>query len=308
MSTAIAITESGALAPEIYLAPAITLEAGIERFQLFEQLVSKLLIPSTGYDDFQGADYGIIPGTKNRSLFQPGAEKLALFFGLQVFTHCSEKQEDWEKGFFRYTYRATVKRNGFEIVSVDRSCHTREEKYAWIWVEAAKPARDEEARMKAEGIGRNRQVWKDRQQVWAWQERRSNPDPYSLQFVVEAMSQKRAYVAAVKKALAATGFFSTELDAPEDRRENRPVEEARQPAAKAKTPGKSAAQVEFEALLPELKSLGAKKEQIAAKIAELCDGTTDYSKLSEGDFAGLVPEFENWLNELHAAKAEKEAA
>lgn len=239
MSTALAtveLAESVALAPDVYLAPAVTVAAAIERFQLFEQLVSKLLIPSTGYDDFQGADYGIIPGTKNRSLFQPGAEKLALFFGLQVFTHCAEKQEDWEKGFFRYTYRATVKRNGMEIVSVDRTCHTREDKYAWIWVEAKKPGDpDDEAEMKAMGTGRNREVWKSGRKVWAWQERRPNPDPFSLQFVVEAMAQKRAYVAAVKKALAATGFFSTELDAPEDRRENRPVEEPRQGKQKRDT-------------------------------------------------------------------------
>lgn len=76
------------------------------------------------------------------------------------------------------------------------------------------------------------------------------------------------------------------------------------PAPKAKGPN----QGEFEALLPQLKSLGATKKQVADKIAELCDGTTDYDTLTEGDFGGMIPHFETWINELHAAKTEQAAA
>lgn len=85
---------------------------------------------------------------------------------------------------------------------------------------------------------------------------------------------------------------------------------APEPAAQGKpAPApKSAAQVEFEAILPRLKKLGVTKEMVADRIAELCDGTTEYAALSEGDFAGMIPEFEKWENELHAAQTEAAAA
>lgn len=204
---------------QTYLAPALDARQAVARYKLFTELVSELLVPMDPRKegkDFSGADYGVIPGTKNRCLFQPGAEKLALFFGLQVSVHCEARNEDWQSGFFFYRYRATVKRGGQHIVDVERSCHTREEKYAYVWVEATKPDKSREAEMKTAKTGRNIKLWKNGRQDWVWQERRPNPDPFSLQFVVEAMAQKRAYVAAVKKALAATGYFATEADFPDE--------------------------------------------------------------------------------------------
>ncbi len=76
------------------------------------------------------------------------------------------------------------------------------------------------------------------------------------------------------------------------------------PAPKEKGPS----QREFEAIFPGLKSLGVTREQIAEKIAELCDGEADYSRLTEGDFAGMIPEFAKWENQLHAEKAEAATA
>lgn len=202
--------------PEIFLQPAVTVREAVERQKMLADLVSELLVPAKvdqyGNVDFAGSDYGQLPGTKERTLFQNGAEKLALFFQLSITSYATEKVEDWDKGFFKYTYKAIAKHGNREIVSIERSCHTREHKYAWVWVEAPKPGKAEEEQMKAEKIGRNQQVWKSGKKEWVWQERRPNPDPFSLQFVVEAMAQKRAYVAVVKKALAATGFFSKEID------------------------------------------------------------------------------------------------
>ena len=218
-STELAVIESQELqAPEslsadVYLAPALSVEAAVERQMYLQKVVSRMLVACTDMKNFDGADYGVLPGTSTRTLFQPGAEKLAMFFGLQVDLSRQQATEDWDKGFFFYRYKATVRYKGQEVCNIERSCHTREDKYAWVWVETAKPPKDVEEQMKADKTGRNRQVWKNRQQVWVWQERRPNPDTFSLQFVVEAMAQKRAYVAAVKKALGATGFFSKEVDA-----------------------------------------------------------------------------------------------
>lgn len=237
MSTDLAVIESQEIqAPEsistdVYLAPALSVKAAVERQIYLQHVVSKMLVPYTkDSKSFDGADYGVLPGTSTRTLFQPGAEKLAMFFGLQVDLSRQQATEDWDKGFFFYRYKATVYYKKQEVCNIERSCHTREDKYAWVWVESLKPPKDVEDQMKAEKTGRNRQVTKweggRSSKVWVWQERRPNPDTYSLQFVVEAMAQKRAYVAAVKKALGATGFFAKEIDA-EAFRDEMPTEPER---------------------------------------------------------------------------------
>lgn len=257
MSEAIATIEQSAmplaLRPEIYMAPPISVKAAVERYTQFQELVSKLLIPmdpAKNGSDFAGADYGMLPGTKNRCLFQPGAEKLAMFFGLEVNVYCRSKTEEWSTpenprlAFFKYEFEAVAKYNGHTICNVIRSCSVREDKYAWIWVNTRKiPSEDEVIEMeqieagrwvagwketgfkprkaeadalKAQGKGRWKKVGDE--YVWlekgerVWQEKRPNPNPAAIQFVVEAMAQKRAYVACVKKALAATGYFAAEAD------------------------------------------------------------------------------------------------
>lgn len=206
-----------ALNEAMFLTPAVTVAAAVERQQQLVDIVSRLLVPCTDMKNFDGADYGVLPGTSTRTLFQPGAEKLALFFGLQVSLSRQDAKEDWDNGFFFYRYKATAYYQGREVTNIERSCHTREAKYAWVWVETPKPPVATVEEMKQLGTGRNRQVWKNNQKTWAWQERRPNPDPWSLQFVIEAMAQKRAYVAVVKKALGATGFFAKEVDVDEFR-------------------------------------------------------------------------------------------
>lgn len=210
-------TAEPALNEAMFLTPAVTVAAAVDRQRQLSEIVSNLLVSCTDMKNFDGADYGVLPGTSTRTLFQPGAEKLALFFGLQVSLSRQDAKEDWDNGFFFYRYKATVYYQGREVTSIERSCHSREAKYAWVWVETPKPAPATVEEMKALGTGRNRKAWKNNQQTWVWQERRPNPDPWSLQFIIEAMSQKRAYVAVVKKALGATGFFAKEVDVEEFR-------------------------------------------------------------------------------------------
>lgn len=236
--------ESTAIAqitPAVYLMPALSVRDAVERQQYLQQVVGELLTESKGADDFAGADYGLLPGTKDRTLFFNGAQKLCLFFGLNIDLICTRRTEDWDKGFFFYEYKATAKDRGGNVIgSIERSCHTRETKYAWVWVVAPKPGQAEEAQMKAEGIGKNKKVWIDGRQQWAWHERRPNPDPYSLQMVVQAMSEKRAYVAITKIVLAAQGFFSKEIDFTDYREqiEQEDGERAQRPAAKKDDSGK----------------------------------------------------------------------
>jgi len=251
------------LDPKTYFAPAMDVKAAIARQQQFNQLVAEMLIPAKvtrdgNYEkvDMNGADYGQLPGSKTRMLYQPGAEKLALFFGLSVSCSCIEKIEDWENGFFFYKFKAVASYKGQQIRDAIRSCHTKEKKYRWVWVETVKPSEAEQEQMKAEGLGRNTQVWKNNKKVWVWQEQRPNPDPYSLQLVVEAMAQKRAKVAVVKEALAATGYFSTEID----------LEDLRESFSEEEEPGPLRMQKEAARNVPPFSK--EQKEKIRKQIAE----------------------------------------
>lgn len=91
--------------------------------------------------------------------------------------------------------------------------------------------------------------------------------------------------------------------------------ESRQSAPEPATQGKptpapkSAAQVEFEAIAARLKTFqGITRETILDRVAELCDGERNYGNLTEGLFAAMIPDFEKWENELHAAQTETAAA
>lgn len=210
-----------AIDPAEYFKPVASVAIVMERQKQLAEIVSNYLIPAKvdqwGNVNMDGADYGLLPGTKTRTLFQPGAEKLALVFGLTVTAYCVEKEEDWTNGFFRYTFKATASFKGQTIREVTRTCHTREKKYAWIWVNRPKPLSDDALNeMIEQQTGRWGTKWEKQNgrnvKQTVWQVRMPNPDPFSLQFVVEAMAQKRAKVAVVKEALAATGYFATETD------------------------------------------------------------------------------------------------
>lgn len=206
--------------PAEYFKPVASVAVVLERQKQLAEIVSSYLIPAKvdqwGNVNMEGADYGLLPGTKTRTLFQPGAEKLALVFGLTVTAYCVEKQEDWAGGFFRYTFKAVASFKGQTIREVTRTCHTREKKYAWIWVNRPKPDQATIDEMIEQQTGRWGTKWEKQGgrnvKQTVWQIRMPNPDPFSLQFVVEAIAQKRAKVAVVKEALAATGYFATETD------------------------------------------------------------------------------------------------
>lgn len=284
-----------------YFKPQLTVAEALKREQQLMQIIGTLLKPTTqdkwGNVNFDGADYGVIPGTKNRSLFQTGAEKLALLFGLTVTALCIEKQEDWEKGFFRYTYKATASFKGHTIREVTRTCHTREKKYAYVWVTRPTPPPDTQKEMLEEMKARWGSEWVNKQKTKVWQERRDNPDPWSLQFIVEAMAQKRAKVAAVKEALAATGYFSQEIDFEDFKtvinvtpepiapvKESKPVDPKRQTLTDICT---------------ELKAKGITQAQIKERADSLCDGNADFKALSPGDVDGLIEDFSQWLDSIN---------
>ena len=77
----------------------------------------------------EGHDYGKIPGCPKPSLFKPGAEKILILFGLTSEYEIIDKVQDYEKGFFAFTVRCFLSRNGMPVTQGVGHCNTKERKY-----------------------------------------------------------------------------------------------------------------------------------------------------------------------------------
>ena len=76
-----------------------------------------------------GIDYGVIPGTRQPTLFKAGAEKLCRLFNLRPTFEIIESIVDFEKPLFYYHYRCLLYRNGELVATGDGCCNSLESKY-----------------------------------------------------------------------------------------------------------------------------------------------------------------------------------
>jgi uncharacterized protein (DUF3820 family) len=74
-------------------------------------------------------DYGIIPGTNKPTLLKPGAEKILMLFGVTSEYEVTEKIQDYDKGFFAFSVRCMIYKDGMKITEGLGHCNTRERKY-----------------------------------------------------------------------------------------------------------------------------------------------------------------------------------
>mgnify|MGYP001570328675 FL=1 len=132
--------------------------------------VRSQLKESKSIKDGTTGDYGIIPGTKKRSLLKPGAEKLLKLFGFTAVNELVKEVEDFDKGFVYYKYKCTVRHGASGIVMAD----------------ATRTSNNKEANFIRQG-----------------------KTAYDLANNVEAKAQKRALVAATVQATMATEIFET---------------------------------------------------------------------------------------------------
>lgn len=132
----------------------------------------------------ESVDYGIIPGTKTQSLFQPGAQKLAKIFGLGVRIVNRDREIDPHANFamFSYTQEAYHLRSGKTIAQCEGSANSHEKKYRTRFSNGAKEETP---------IG-------------------------DIMNTLMKMAQKRAYVGAVIQATGASDFYTQDIDSPED--------------------------------------------------------------------------------------------
>lgn len=74
-----------------------------------------------------GVDYGVIPGTSQAVLLKPGANKLALLYGLRQKYKVIDKIQDYDKGIILYAYECIlVDGNNTEISQGHGLCSSQE--------------------------------------------------------------------------------------------------------------------------------------------------------------------------------------
>ncbi|WP_333627841.1 hypothetical protein [Stenotrophomonas cyclobalanopsidis] len=146
-----------------------------------------------------GTHYGTIPGTKSKSLYKAGAEKLMATFRLAAKPEVTDLSEGGE-----IAYRVTVNllsANGSFIGAGIGECSSAEEKYSWRGAVHAKEWQaTAENRRRVKFLRDGREI----QQV------RTNPADVAN--TILKMAKKRAQVDAVITATAASDIFTQDIE------------------------------------------------------------------------------------------------
>lgn len=93
----------------------------MQKINQFQTIVQKTLR--------QDHDYGVIPGTSKPTLLKPGAEKILMLMGVSSEYELIERVQDYEHGFFAYTFKCILSRNNQIITEGVGHCNTKEKKY-----------------------------------------------------------------------------------------------------------------------------------------------------------------------------------
>lgn len=117
------------------LMPIMGVAEAVHRHKLMVELVRSEI-----WHD--GVDAMVIPGSTRKSLTQPGAQKLAYFFGLSPVFTLLDKIEQWDAPFgktplFSYTYSCKLYCAGRYIGEAHGNANSYEAKYMWRWVQEA---------------------------------------------------------------------------------------------------------------------------------------------------------------------------
>lgn len=146
----------------------------IDNFQI---VVQKTLRPEQ--------DFGTIPGTNKPTLLKPGAEKILMLMGLTSEYEIIDKVEDYTGGFFAYTVKSSLLKNGQLITEGFGSANTKENRY----------------RLNEWSEEEHKKVWTGGYQ-----------DPYTLVNTVLKMAKKRAQVDAALTVGSLSNVFTQDIE------------------------------------------------------------------------------------------------
>jgi len=204
--------------------PVMSIEEMKDRYQMMARVTSEIMR--------EGKDYGTIPGTGGKpSLFKPGAEKLATFFGLRKEFDIIEREEDWMGALsggeprFYYLVRCLLYRDDVLVAAADGSCNSWESRYRWRKAARVCPACKADAIIKGKaeygggwlcfkkrgGCGAK---FKDGDKSIEGQKtgRVLNTDIFDQVNTVLKIAEKRALVATTLLAVGASEFFTQDME------------------------------------------------------------------------------------------------
>lgn len=172
------------------------------------QEVMRTLMIGPGTDDkgkkTEGVHYGIVPGTKKPTLYQPGAELLCMTFRIAA----SPRVEDLSTADcirYRVTMQATSQTTGEVLGEGVGECSSDEEKYRW-----RRPVCDEEFAETPDNL--RREKW-----VKGWEKpnykiKQIRTSPADLANTILKMAYKRAHISMTRMVLACSDQFAQDLE------------------------------------------------------------------------------------------------
>lgn len=214
----------------VLLAPVMDVQTALSRLQQFQEFCAHYLQESKdGGND--GGDYGVIPGTKKKTLFKSGADKLCEVYGLYDEYVITSSVEDWERGLFDYSLKCLLKsrRDDSMVGTGVGSCSTFESKYRWrdsqrLCPSCGQPAIIKGKDFRGDGLptgwlcfgkkGGCGAKFKDGDKSIEGQimGRVDNPDIIDLKNTALKMAKKRAKIDATIGVTRSSGTFAQDLD------------------------------------------------------------------------------------------------
>ncbi len=213
----------------VLLMPVMDLQTALSRLTVFQEFCAHYLQESKdGGND--GGDYGVIPGTKKKTLLKSGADKLCELYGLYDDYKAISTVEDWDKGLFDYTLKCILKsrRDDSEVGAGVGSCSSFESKYRWREAKRKCPACGKETIIKGKAeYGGGFICWKkdgksdgcgakfkdtDVTIIDQIQGRIENADIIDTKNTVLKMAKKRAKIDAVIGVTRSSGIFTQDMD------------------------------------------------------------------------------------------------
>ncbi|MCJ7828313.1 MAG: hypothetical protein MUP81_01045 [Dehalococcoidia bacterium] len=177
----------------------VQFKADIQAINKFQQVVHANLI--------EGQDYGVIPGTKKATLLKPGAEKIAKLLGLCDHYVILDRQEDWNKPFFRYLIQCQLISINSNVVITEGlgECNSMESKYhyRWLWPFEIPDDFDKEHAVKKNVHTTHGNVT---------QYRTDNEDIFSQVNTLVKMAKKRSLVDAALSAGRLSNIFTQDVE------------------------------------------------------------------------------------------------
>jgi hypothetical protein len=169
-----------------------------------DQFINEYLRESK--DNGKTGDYGIMPGTRKKALYEPGAEKLAFLWNADPECVIVNSVVDFNRPipFFHYEVRCDLYRLGTRDKMGDAvaSCNSLESKYRYRWVDQDKLPQG----INTEGLLNKTETYGTKKVV---KYRLVNEDTADLANTILQMAQKRAFVRVIRIVTRTSNRFES---------------------------------------------------------------------------------------------------